>query len=227
MGWAIGSRQQQEDFNLIMEMGCNAIRLAHYQHAQEFYDLCDRGGLVVWAEACLVNSVTPTGAFDDTAKQQLRELIKQSYNHPSICFWSLFNELRDKKEKDQSDDEGKLMLDHEIQLVTELNLLAHELDPTRLTTAASIAAPAYPLNAITDVMGFNRYDGWYVKSSENWPAELDGLHAALPTRGLAISEYGAGASIYQHELNPAHPRTDGLWHPEEYQSSSTKPPTKR
>ncbi len=94
------------------------IRLAHYQQAQEFYDLCDRGGLVVWAEACLVNEVVPTEAFDDTAKQQLRELIKQSYNHPSICFWALFNELGDKKEKGQTDAEGKAMLDAEFQLVT-------------------------------------------------------------------------------------------------------------
>jgi beta-galactosidase len=217
MGWAITSREQEEDFNLIMEMGCNAIRLAHYQHAQEFYDLCDQGGLVVWAEACLVNTVTPTGAFDDAAKQQLRELIKQSYNHPSICFWSLFNELRDKKEKDQSEDEGKLMLDHEIQLVGELNKMAHELDPTRLTTAATLARPDHPLNAITDVLGFNIYDGWYVKSPDNWPVDLDKLHAALPERGLAISEYGAGASAFQHEIDPSHPKTDGFWHPEEWQ----------
>jgi beta-galactosidase len=217
MGWAITSREQEEDFNLIMEMGCNAIRLAHYQHAQEFYDLCDRGGLVVWAEACLVNTVTPTGAFDDAARQQLRVLIKQSYNHPSICFWSLFNELRDKKEKNQSEDEGKLMLDHEIQLVGELNKLAHELDPTRLTTAATLARPDHPLNAITDVLGFNIYDGWYVKSPDNWAADLDRLHSTLPERGLAISEYGAGASAFQHEVNPSHPKTDGAWHPEEWQ----------
>ncbi|MGD0464515.1 MAG: glycoside hydrolase family 2 TIM barrel-domain containing protein [Tepidisphaeraceae bacterium] len=216
-GWAITSREQEEDFNLIMEMGCNAIRLAHYQHAQEFYDLCDRGGLVVWAEACLVNSVTPSGAFDDAARQQLRELIKQSYNHPSICFWCLFNELRDKKEKNQSEADGKLMLDHQVQLVGELNKLAHDLDPTRLTTAATNIKPDHPLNAITDVLGFNIYDGWYAKTPDNWPPDLDKLHSALPQRGLAISEYGAGASVYQHELNPTQPKTDGLWHPEEWQ----------
>jgi beta-galactosidase len=216
-GWAITSREQKEDFDLIMEMGCNAIRLSHYQHAQEFYDLCDRGGLVVWAEACLVNSVTPTGAFDDIARQQLRELIKQSYNHPSICFWSLFNELRDKKEKEQSADEGKLMLDHEVQLVGDLNKLAHDLDPTRLTTAATNSRPDFPFNGITDVLGFNIYDGWYVKSPDSWPADLDTLHSKLPDRALAISEYGAGASPFQHELDPTHPKTDGLWHPEEWQ----------
>jgi beta-galactosidase len=217
MGWAISAQQHQEDFNLIMEMGCTGIRLAHYQHAQEFYDLCDGGGLVVWAEACMVNSVTISQAFDDTAKQQLRELIKQSYNHPSICFWSLFNELGNArpplkgealKEQDQ----------HQIDLVTALNQLAHELDPTRLTTAATNRPkPEYPLNLITDVIGFNRYDGWYRKSTSDWPAELDATHAGQPGRAVGISEYGAGASIYQHEVNPAQPKTAGGWHPEEWQ----------
>jgi beta-galactosidase len=218
MGWAITSRQQQEDFDLIMEMGCNAIRLAHYQHAQEFYDLCDRGGLIVWAESCLVNEVSVSAEFDNTAKQQLRELIKQSYNHPSICFWSLFNELRDKKLKTQTDDEGKASLDHEVELVKALNDVAHHLDPTRLTTAATNTGDAdYPLNSITDVIAYNRYDGWYNKTPGDWPAELDALHAKLAGRGLGISEYGAGASAFQHEIDPKQPRTTSLWHPEEWQ----------
>lgn len=217
MGWAISSREQKEDFNLIMEMGCNAIRLAHYQHAQEFYDLCDRGGLVVWAEACLVNVVVPSQEFADTAKQQLRELIKQSYNHPSICFWSLFNELRDKKEKTQTDAEGKVMLDAEIQLVKQLNDEAHQLDSTRLTTAASNVDAKHEMNLITDVIGFNRYLGWYSKSTAAWPEELDSIHARIPGRAFGISEYGAGASVYQHEIDLAQPKTTGLWHPEEWQ----------
>jgi beta-galactosidase len=218
MGWAITSKEQTEDFNLIMEMGCNAIRLSHYQHAQEFYDLCDRGGLVVWAEACMVNSVSLSQDFDDTAKQQLRELIKQSYNHPSICFWSLYNELRDKKEKNQSEEEGKEHIEHEILLVTELNDEAHQLDPTRLTTAASnIDDGAHPLHMITDIIAFNRYFGWYTRTIDAWPADLDGLHAKIPGRAIGISEYGAGASVYQHEIDPAQPKTTGVWHPEEWQ----------
>jgi len=225
MGWAIGSKEQQEDFNLIMEMGCSAIRLAHYQHAQEFYDLCDRGGLIVWAEACLVNQVSLTKDFDDTAKQQLRELIKQSYNHPSICFWSLFNELRDKKEKTgQTAEEAVPFLKHENVLITELNDEAHNLDSSRLTTAASNADQGnYPLNMITDIIAINRYYGWYSKTAAAWPSELDHLHAQLPGRGMGISEYGAGASIDQHQLvfepkdDPKQPKTNGVWHPEEWQ----------
>jgi beta-galactosidase len=218
MGWAITSKEQREDFDLIMEMGCNAIRLAHYQHAQEFYDLCDRGGLVVWAEASMVNIVGLSQEFDDTARQQLRELIKQSYNHPSICFWSLYNELRDKKEKNQTEENWKAMRDHEIVLVTELNDEAHRLDSTRLTTAASyIAEGPHPLNQITDVMGFNRYYGWYTENIAAWPKNLDALHASIPGRSFGISEYGAGASIFQHEIDPKQPKTTGVWHPEEWQ----------
>ncbi len=225
MGWAINFPQQKQDFDLIMEMGCTAIRLAHYQHAQPFYDLCDHGGLVVWAEACLVNYVSLSPGFDDTCKQQLRELIKQSYNHPSICFWSLFNELRDKREKGQSEEDARQHLDHQQQLITALNAEAHQLDSTRLTTAASFADdPRYPLNLITDVIAINRYFGWYSKSNAAWPSELDRLHQQLPGRGVGISEYGAGASVYQHQLvflplnDPKQPQTTGNWHPEEWQS---------
>jgi beta-galactosidase len=216
MGWAISLEQHEEDFDLIMEMGCTAVRLAHYQHAQEFYDLCDGGGLVVWAEACLVNSVTPSQAFDDAAKQQLRELIKQSYNHPSICFWSLYNELgQGVRLKGQ---ELALQERHQIELVRQINALSHQLDPTRLTTAATNRPePDHPLNLIPDVIAFNRYDGWYSKSLAAWPGELEKIHAGQPGRCVGISEYGAGASIYQHEIDPAQPKTAGAWHPEEWQ----------
>ena len=219
MGWAITSLQQREDFDLIMEMGCNAIRLAHYQHAQEFYDLCDRGGLVVWAEASMVNEVGPSSQFEETAKQQLRELIKQSYNHPSICFWSLFNELRDRRQKGQTAVQAIAMLQREVQVVKDLNDEAHQLDPTRLTTAASLSMEeaALTLNQITDVIGFNRYEGWYIKTPAAWPIDLDTLRTDIPTRAFGISEYGAGASIFQHELNPKQPKTVSYWHPEEWQ----------
>jgi len=216
MGWAIGSAQQTQDFDLIMEMGCTGVRLSHYQHAQEFYDLCDSGGLVVWAESCMVNRVTDSKAFDDAAERQLRELIKQSYNHPSICFWSLFNELGVDKKWTAAQKAAQSA--HQIELVTQLNQIAHQLDPTRLTTAATNHDnPTDAINLITDVIGFNRYYGWYSKTPAAWPSALDAIHAALPNRGIAISEYGAGANVYQHQLDPKQPKTTGQWHPEEWQ----------
>ena len=94
MGNALTAREHQEDFDLIREMGANTIRLAHYQHAEFFYDLCDQDGQIVWAELALVNGVTDSEAFNENAKRQLKELIRQNYNHPSIVMWSVFNEIR-------------------------------------------------------------------------------------------------------------------------------------
>jgi beta-galactosidase len=208
-GWAIGPAEHEEDFNLIMEMGCTAIRLAHYQHAQYFYDLCDRGGLVVWAELSLVNKLGESPAFAENARQQLTELIKQNYNHPSIIFWSLFNELRFR---------DKLPEAAECELISDLNKLAKTLDPTRLTVAASCCVPAtHPSTGITDIIGLNWYYGWYSGQPEDWPGKLDELHQTLPARCVGITEYGAGASIVQHEIPPRQPKPVSPWHPEEWQ----------
>jgi beta-galactosidase len=209
-GWAIGPAEHVEDLKLILEMGCTGVRLAHYEHSQYFYDLCDRSGLVVWAELCLVNELGQSEAFADNARQQLTELIKQSYNHPSIVFWSLFNELRFRNREREA---------AECQLIGELNQLAKTLDPTRLTVAASCCVPpTHRSAAITDIIGFNWYYGWYNGRPDDWPVRLDELHQSLPARCVGISEYGAGASVIQHEQPPRQPKTDGPWHPEEWQS---------
>ena len=209
-GWAISNAEQAEDFNLIMEMGCTGIRLAHYQHAQVFYDLCDKGGLAVWAEACLVNKVTDSPEFDAAALQQVRELVKQNYNHPSIFFWSLYNELGGKPGDGQSE--------HQVVLVRKLNELAKSLDPDRLTTGASIHQTRHPLNDTTDVLAFNHYPGWYSGKLTDFGKLLDKNHADYPEKSAAISEYGAGGSIYQHEAVVVQPKPFGPWHPEEWET---------
>jgi beta-galactosidase len=212
-GWAITLADHQNDFALMMEMGCTAVRLSHYQHAQEFYDLCDRGGIVAWAEIPLVNRVTNSPAFDANAQQQLRELIKQSFNHPAICFWSLSNELSDGSGAGRADQEQ-----HQQDIIGKLNGLAHQLDPTRLTTQASSRQVGQKLDTITDVIGYNRYFGWYSGSFTQWPDQLDKIHAANPDRSVALSEYGAGSSIFQHEAAVKQPKPNGSrWHPEEWE----------
>ncbi len=209
-GWAIGPAEHEEDFRLIKEMGCTGVRLAHYQHAQYFYDLCDRGGLVVWAELSQVNKLGESPAFAENARQQLTELIKQNYNHPSIVFWSLFNELRFK---------DKLPEAAECDFIGQLDQLAKTLDSTRLTAAASCCVPfTHRSTGITDVIGFNWYYGWYYDKVEDWPARLDEAHKQLPSRAIGITEYGAGANVMQHEMPPRQPATTGQWHPEEWQS---------
>jgi len=209
MGWAIGAKEHREDFRLIVEMGCTAVRLAHYQHAQEFYDLCDSGGVVAWAELSLVDEVRPSAVFAESCRDQLRELIKQNFNHPSIIFWSLSNELI-------PDGNGQLYTG----LIGNLNGFAKTLDPGRLTTLASRGNYDWSLgiNTVTDVIGYNLYKGWYEKSPEDFGPAVDTLHNRLPGRPFCISEFGAGAGVHQHEFPATRPEPGGRWHPEEWQS---------
>jgi beta-galactosidase len=213
-GWAITLADHQRDFANMMEMGCTGVRLSHYQHAQEFYDLCDRGGMVAWAELPLVNEVHVSPEFDANASQQLRELIKQSFNHPSICFWSLSNELHGPGGKTEAQ---KKSAEHEVELLKQLNEEAHTLDPTRLTTQASAVGAGKPQDAITDVVAFNRYFGWYQGKPDGLGPELDKIHNVYPDRAVGISEFGAGAAITQHEADVKQPKSGGKWHPEEWQ----------
>ncbi|HTO93854.1 MAG TPA: glycoside hydrolase family 2 TIM barrel-domain containing protein, partial [Bacteroidota bacterium] len=207
-GWAIGPKEHEEDFRLIMDMGCTTVRLAHYEQAPEFYDLCDSGGLVVWAELSLVDRIGLSAAFTASCREQLAELILQNYNHPSIVVWSMANELiPDGHEEAYA------------SLIRGLNDEARRLDPGRRTTLASRSSYDWssPLNTVTDVIGFNLYKGWYEGEPRDFGPFVDALHARRPERPMAISEYGAGAGIHQHEYPPAKPSPPGPWHPEEWQ----------
>ncbi len=208
LGWAITPREMQIDMDLIKELGCTMIRCAHYQHDQAFYDLCDKNGLVVWAELSQVNQLGASQAFGDISRQQLTELIKQNFNHPSICFWSLYNEV------------GWAGGERDLALLRSENDLAHQLDPTRLTTAASNRRVETPAHWIPDVISMNVYYGWYGDQvPPDWKGGLDGILAFRPDRAVGISEYGAGGSILHHEIPPRRPPTVSRWHPEEYQAS--------
>jgi beta-galactosidase len=207
-GWAISADDEATDAANIVDLGCTAVRLAHYQQSPSFYDLMDRAGIVVWAEIPMVNQITQSPAFADNAEQQLHELIKQNFNHPSICFWGLFNELNAGKAEPA-----------QLALVGRLNGVAHQLDPTRLTTCASDQSVTDKLAMVSDVAAYNRYPGWYGGHADQWPRTLDQIHAAHPDRPFGISEYGAGAAVTQHEPEPVQqPKPGGKWHPEEYQA---------
>ncbi len=201
LGWAIGNAQHLEDFQLIEEMGATAIRLAHYQHAQYFYDLCDTNGMIVWAEIPLINSITESTAFYANAKQQLTELIRQNYNHPAICFWSIANEITLAAGPDTNN------------LLTQLETLASTEDPTRLTTIGSNAWDGSPVNWHTDLVDFNKYYGWYYGGFSDFAGWADGIHASYPAKCIGVSEYGAGSGLSLHSLAP----TEGD-HTEEYQN---------
>jgi beta-galactosidase len=203
-GWAISDADEREDFALIREMGANAIRVAHYQQSQLWYSLADEQGAVMWAEIPFVGDAIDSPLFFDNAKEQTRELIRQNYNHPSIMFWGIGNETRQPA--------ADTLLS---QLAVEVRLE----DPTRPSTYASDQAGEDTKNWHTDLLAFNRYYGWYSRSTGDFAAWVDGAHEQFPRSPIGISEYGAGASIRQHELNPKHPDPAGHWHPEEYQAA--------
>lgn len=210
VGNALRPQHHEEDVALMLEMGVNAVRLAHYPQATYFYDLMDKNGIIVWAE---IPFVGPGGyndkgfvdlpAFRANGKEQLKELIRQHYNHPSICVWGLFNELTE-------------LGDNPVEYIKELNVLAHQEDPTRLTTSASNQMG--DLNFITDAIAWNRYDGWYGGTPADLGTWLDRMHKDHPEICIAISEYGAGASIYHQQDSLVKTVPTSWWHPENWQT---------
>jgi beta-galactosidase len=204
-GWAIGDAEHIEDFDIMDEMGVDALRTAHYQQDQKVYDLADERGYVVWTEIPLVNAVTDSPAFTANATQQLHELITQNYNHPSIVFWGIGNE--------QGSDDAVTNA-----LLDKLNGVVNATDPDRLSGYAHNGPITSGLADHTEVGGYNRYSGWYSSSYTDFGPLCDDLHAAQPTRRIAITEYGAGASIIQHQENPPKPVPASNFHPEEYQA---------
>ena len=210
VGNALRPMHHEEDTRLMLEMGVNAIRLAHYPQATYMYDLMDRNGIVTWAE---IPFVGPGGyadkgfvdqpSFRENGKEQLKEMIRQHFNHPSICFWGLFNELKENG-------------DNPLEYIKELNVLAHQEDPTRPTTSASNQGGA--INFITDNIAWNRYDGWYGATPATLASWLDKTHQAHPEIKIAISEYGAGASIYHQQDSLVQTVPGSWWHPENWQT---------
>ena len=193
MGWAITPKEHEEDIALIKEVGANTIRLAHYQHDQYFYSLCDHTGFVLWAEIPFISQFIPTQEAHDNTISQMTELIAQNYNHPSIFFWGISNEITIAGESEAL-----------YQNLTELNALAKKLDPSRLTTMAQVSM--VPMDSehtyITDLQSYNHYFGWYVGDVEDNGPWLDKFHALNPDRCLGVSEYGAENFLKWHTAYP-------------------------
>ncbi|MBT1160646.1 glycoside hydrolase family 2 TIM barrel-domain containing protein [Bifidobacterium sp. SO1] len=211
LGNALHDAQHLEDFTLIMQMGVNYLRLAHYPHANYFYDLCDANGVVVWAEIPFIDWVGEDERFADVTKEQLTELIRQQGNRPSICFWGLQNEVGNHNTANQW-----IAMP---QLSRELDDLAHAEDPTRYTTQAADQDETASSRGdwASDIISWNMYPGWY--SQPGFGALIE-QKRSIEHRPLGLSEYGTGASVDQHELHPnAHKtRPNSYWQPEEYQS---------
>jgi len=221
-GWAMTCAEQKRDFDLVQDLGANTVRLAHYQHGQCSYDEADKRGLIVWAEIPLVNQVSFDGtpaspALAANAKQQLVELIRQNYNHPSVAMWSVGNEIDLRAVQNNGPSKAG-------PLVRELAALAHEEDSTRPSTLADCCEQAARadrdvLVGLADLAGYNRYFGWYYGDESDFGPMLDRAHAGHPALPISVSEYGAGAALTQHTDDPRGGPINphGRPHPEEVQ----------
>ncbi len=193
--WQIGNallpEHHLEDMDLICEMGANTIRLAHYQHDQYFYDLCDERGMVVWAEIPYISRHMPTA--NENTVSQMKELILQCYNHPSIVVWGLSNEITMDGAKD-----ADLIKNHHV-----LNDLVHEIDSTRPTVIACISMCGMDEEYvhIPDVVSYNHYFGWYGGNLEDYGPWFDKFHAKYPKTPIGVSEYGCEA-LNWHNSKP-------------------------
>ena len=203
LGNALNKTHHDEDMELIRQIGANTIRLAHYQHDQYFYDLCDKYGMIVWAEIPYISEHMKAGR--ENTLSQMQELIVQNYNHPSIVTWGISNEIT------ISTRATKDMLDNHRQL----NELVHRLDPTRPTSLAcyAVCGPFNKVAHLTDLVSWNLYLGWYVPGlflNDLW---IDFFHWKYPRRCLGFSEYGCEGMPNLHSSRPR--RGD---HTEEYQA---------
>ena len=189
-GNALSPEDHEEDVKLICEVGATTIRLAHYQHDQHFYDLCDEAGLVIWAEIPYISKHMPAGR--ENTISQMTELITQNYNHPCIVVWGLSNEIS----IGGSDED--LLENHRI-----LNDLAHKMDKTRLTTVAAVSMCKMedPYLQIPDVVSYNHYFGWYGGETSMNGTWFDKFHATHPNIPIGCSEYGAEA-LNWHNSDP-------------------------
>ena len=192
-GIALDITDHERDCALILESGANTVRLAHYQHSREFYDLCDSKGLIVWAEIPFISKMLKDPAAHNNCLSQLKELIYQNFNHSSIFFWGISNEITISGSSDEL-----------VRNLRELNRVAKEADCTRLTTMAQVTG--LPMddvqNRITDVIAYNHYFGWYSGKPEDNEKWFDEFHRRHPDISLGLSEYGCEGIISYHNSKP-------------------------
>jgi beta-galactosidase len=205
-GLAVGDADIDLDMEILQQLGVTGLRLVHFQHPQHVYEMADRLGFVLWTEIPLNSAMQDSPAFRTNLSRQLRELMRQTGNHPSVAIWGLGNEVY------QADATSR-------GLLAELHLQARRDDPLRPTAYAHCcAADDDGLALQTDITGYNRYYGWYDHELADIGPWADALHRKMPSRAIGLSEYGAGASVLQQQDPPPRPVPKSGWHPEQYQA---------
>jgi len=211
VGNALTKEMHDEDMMLIKDIGANSLRLAHYQQADYFYDLCDKEGMVTWAEIPYITIPSKTDHNGTNALSQMTELVKQNYNHSSIFMWGVQNETTAAGKRDNLEN-----------IVQKLHDLAKKLDPHRLTTQAQIASQPKKdsMNEITDLLGFNQYFGWYFGKVQDLKEWLKAYRIENPNLPLCLSEYGVEGIIKYHTDDPKtkdySEEYHAIWHEETY-----------
>lgn len=193
IGNAITKTHMDEDMAMIREIGANSVRLAHYQHDDYFYSLCDRYGLLVWAEIPYISIPSTKDPENHNAVEQLERLIKQAYNHCSIYCWGVQNEITIAVETE-----------HTHNTIKKLAALAKQLDPNRLTAQANIngVEDDSVINTYTDIVGYNLYYGWYYGEIKELGERFDAFHHTNPNTPLILSEYGVDTNPKFHSYEP-------------------------
>lgn len=193
IGNALTKEHMELDMSIIKEVGANSVRLSHYQHDDYFYTLCDREGILAWAEIPFISVPTTADKENKNAKDQLERLIKQAYNHSSIYCWGVQNEITIAIENEKI-----------YEMVKELAIIARELDSSRFIAQANIHSVANesPLNDITDFVGYNLYYGWYYKEMKDLAIRLDEFHNVRPNIPVMVTEYGVDTNPDLHSYNP-------------------------
>ncbi|MDF7823425.1 glycoside hydrolase family 2 TIM barrel-domain containing protein [Pontiellaceae bacterium B12227] len=205
-GWALTEEDHRLDIDIIYEMGTRSIRLAHYPHAETIFELCDEMGILVTAELPLVDCITDAPEFEENTVQQVKEIVDLQGNHSCVFAYGIYNEMYQRESPPAE------------TLLLEMHELFKRLDPTRYTYGATNKGGRMDLNRTTELLAFNGYLGWYRGASAEMKNHVASYLKASEGRGIACSEYGAGASIKQHETRAQKPVAKGKWHPEEYQA---------
>jgi len=187
VGPALSEDHHIQDMDFVDELGATTLRTAHYQHSDMVYDLADKKGILVWTEIPFVHDYS--GREGENAEEQLKALIYQNYNHPSVFVWGIWNEVRAHKSPDEAC----------VDITQDLVKLAHQLDPSRPTISASDKGMVSNMGNITDLQAWNKYFGWYYDTYQDMGVWLDQSHTDFPERPLAISEFGIGGNIAQQD----------------------------
>lgn len=207
-GLAVTDAEVDADMQTIDDLGVTGVRFVHFQHPAEAYDEADRRGFAVWTEIALNGVIDPGKPFEENVSEQMRELIRQNYNHPSVVLWGIGNEVY-------------ATTPDVTRVLKAVNAVARAEDSSRPTIYAHCCQSDDNEKAgITDLIGFNRYFGWYPGQTGSIGDWADTYHAGHPSRAFAVSEYGAGASIRQQQVPPpAENVPESGWHPEQAQTA--------